>query len=167
MKSVILFCALAAIAGCHGDQQTDSSDVGKAADYTVEGADWLRPAPDSFNTLDAQKGKYSIEFHEVITHQAMAAVYSLSKMSFAEISPEVAKLYTGVEYKAVAGQKLYLVRAAFHPSGTGDYEVRKLGTQLYVLYSCLGHSVYPEKSAIVVALDAPPTDVFVEIYQIS
>lgn len=167
MRFVVLFCSLIIISACHDHQQVDDPNLGKAADFTFEGADWLRPAPDSFSSIDAQKGKYSIPFHEVVTHEAMLAAYSLSKTSFVEISPEEAKNYTGVEYKAVAGQKLYLVRAAFHPSGTGDYEVRKLGTQLYVLYSCLGHQVYPEKSALVVALDAPPSDVFVEIYQIS
>ncbi|MGE5625453.1 MAG: hypothetical protein ACM3ZT_07890 [Bacillota bacterium] len=137
----------------------------QSLDFTLDGSKWLHPAPESFNTIDAQKGKYSIEFHEVVTHEAFAAVLTLSNDSFKEISPEVAKIYTGMTYGAVPVKKYYLIRAAFHPSGTGDYEVRKQGDKLFVLYSCLGHAISPEKSALVVALDKQPSEIYIDINQ--
>lgn len=165
MKQLIflMVCAFC-LSACRGHSQTASSSSGDALDLTFEGSNWLHPAPDTFYAPAARNTEKTIEFHEVVAHEALAAVYSLDKDAFREISPDEAKLYTGAVFKPETGEKLYLVRAAFHPSGTGDYEVLELGSQLLVSYDCLGHHISPEKSALVIALDKVPSDIFIEIH---
>jgi hypothetical protein len=164
MKCIIIFISCVLLIGCSGRHEESTQDNTGPYSYTLDGAAWRNPAPDSFYSPDAQDGKYSIEFHEVVTHEAEGAVYWLLKVPYEEIDKKTAKRLTGVDIKVPAGKKLYLLRAAYHPSGTGDYEVRKIGDSVLVLYSCLGHSDSSERSAVVVALDKKPSVVFVDIH---
>jgi hypothetical protein len=125
--------------------------------------EWLPRSLPADDPIDRITRIDSAAYFEVPVSRLGAAEKWLAESGFISLEPQLVTFLGRAGFKCHLSASLFLTRALFSTGGTGEFYLRWSGPDLVVAHTSLGQSSTPERTALVVCLERPPREIYLQL----